>query len=328
MPAPKPNTGESREDFISRCMGDEMMVEEFEENDQRFAVCQDIWERNKPDSAKTFWRFQAATDLPDTGELTLYGPFNSDPPWLDDEITPKRFKQELDALGEIKQLRVMINSDGGDVFAGQAIHSMLARHPAKVTVYIDGLAASIASIVAMAGDTVIMPKNAMMMIHDPWTIGIGNARDFRKLADTLDHIRESMLAAYENKTQMERGKLINMLNAETWMTAEEAVEMGFADEIEESKKIAASLIKPGLVEINGQRFDISKFKNPPAWDAPARSDPTKRDIERALRDAGLSRDRAKAILATGWKESAANEPQEEIQRLYLQHLKIKGASNA
>ena len=115
---------------------------------------------------KKFWSFKALDET--TGELLLYGEI-SDISWWGDEVTPKQFKEDLDALGDIDVLNVYINSPGGDVFAGQAIYSMLKRHKAQVKVYIDGLAASIASLVAMAGDKVIMPANAMMMIHNPWT---------------------------------------------------------------------------------------------------------------------------------------------------------------
>lgn len=251
---------------------------------------------------RKFWEVRAAEDKPTTGELLLYGPIGPDDGmgWLFDEVTPKQFKADLDALGDIAELRVFINSGGGDVFAGQAIYSMLSRHTAKVTVFIDGLAASIASIVAMAGDTVIMPRNAMMMIHNPWTIGIGDAREFRKLAETLDAIRESMFAAYESKTNLTRSELIPLLNAETWLTAKDAVEKGFADEIEESKKIAASLVRPGVWAINGQEFDLSHYHNTP--DDLVQGDdailkPTKREIERSLRDVGYSQAEAKTILA-------------------------------
>ena len=250
---------------------------------------------------------------PKTGELSLYGPIGPDDgmSWLFDEMSPKQFKQELDGLGDISDLKVFINSPGGDVFAGQAIHSMLTRHKARVTVYVDGLAASIASIVAMAGDTVIMPRNAMMMVHNPWTVAMGDAREFRKTAETLDSIRESMLAAYQVKTKMERASLMTLLNAETWMTAEEAVDMGFADELEAEKKIAASLVRPGVFTVQGREFDLSRFANvPDQWAAPRdAAKPSKRDAEKALRDAGFSRDMAKALVARGW--AASDEPIEE-----------------
>jgi len=215
-----------------------------------------------PKKNKKFWQFRAKADTGQSeGELLLYGDI-SEASWWGDEVTPKQFKEDLDALGDISVLNVYINSGGGDVFAGQAIHSMLKRHKAQVKVYVDGLAASIASVIAMAGDIVYMPKNSMMMIHNPWTIAMGNAEDFRKLADDLDKIRESLVIAYQDKSGLERDKIIELLNAETWMTAEEAVSYGFADEIEETKQLAAS-VGNGRLTVNGQMFDLSRYRNPP-----------------------------------------------------------------
>lgn len=208
-----------------------------------------------------FWTIRAAEDAPDVAELLLYGEI-SDVTWWGDEVTPKQFKADLDALGNVREIKVYINSIGGDVFAGQAIHSMLRRHPAKVTVYIDGLAASIASVVAMAGDVVYMPRNAMMMLHNPWSLAVGNAEVFRKMAEDLDKIRESMVAAYQDKSGLDRDKIIELMDAETWLTAEEAVKLGFADEIEEAKQVAASLAG-GCLVINGQMCDLRRFRNPP-----------------------------------------------------------------
>lgn len=194
--------------------------------------------------SKKFWNFKNLDER--TGELTLYGEI-SDVSWWGDEVTPKEFKADLDSLGEIDTLNIYINSPGGDVFAGQTIHSMLKRHKAQKNVYIDGLAASIASVIVMAGDTIFMPKNAMMMIHNPWTIGIGNAADFRKLAEDLDKIRESLIAAYENHSALLREEIIKLMDEETWLTAEECLEYGFCDVVEEEKKVAASIDKTLLL---------------------------------------------------------------------------------
>lgn len=236
-----------------------------------------------------FWQFRAQAEDPAVGELLLYGPI-SEVSWWGDEVTPKQFWEDLQALGGISELKVYVNSGGGDVFAGQAIYSMLKRHPARVTVYVDGLAASIASVVAMAGDRVIMPRNAMMMVHNPWAMVIGTAADMRKMADDLDQIRESLIAAYQEKTDLSRRRLIAMMDAETWMTAEEAVELGFADELEEAKQVAASL-RGSLLVVNGLEVDLSRFRNPPkSLLAPvpypaARGSLAVRQIAAAIRDA-------------------------------------------
>ncbi|KJR48411.1 Prophage Clp protease-like protein [Desulfosporosinus sp. I2] len=210
---------------------------------------------------KKFWEFKAKAGSPNVGELLLYGDISSST-WWGDEVTPMTFAQELKGLGDISVLNIYINSGGGDVFAGLAIYSMLKRHPAQKNVYIDGLAASIASVIAMAGDTVYMPRNAMMMIHKAWTMAIGNANDLRKLADDMDKIDQSILTTYQEKTGMEPQKISEMVNAETWLTAEEAVALGFADVLEETKQIAASMNKDYLT-MNGLSFDLSRFRNPP-----------------------------------------------------------------
>lgn len=189
---------------------------------------------------KKFWSFKALDKK--TGELTLYGEISSDT-WYGDEVTPKEFKADLDKLGDIDTLNIYINSSGGDVFAGQAIHSMLKRHKANKNVYIDGLAASISSVIAMAGDTIYMPKNAMMMIHNPWTFGLGNAAEFRKLAEDLDKIRESLIVAYEERSALTRDEIIKIMDSETWLTADECFEYGFCDVVEKEKQMAACIDK-------------------------------------------------------------------------------------
>lgn len=200
--------------------------------------------------SKRFWNFKALDDK--TGELTLYGEISNET-WWGDEITPKEFKSDLDKLGELDELNIYINSPGGDVFAGQAVYSMLKRHKAHKNVYIDGLAASIASVIVMAGDTVFMPKNAMMMIHNPWTFGIGNATEFRKLADDLDKIREGLIAAYEDRSALTRDEIIKLMDSETWLTADECLGYGFCDVVEREKQMAAYIDKAVL----------ARYKNTP-----------------------------------------------------------------
>ena len=205
--------------------------------------------------AKKFWNFKAKDK--DNGELVLYGDISSST-WYGDEVTPVNFKKDLDNLGEIKNLDIFINSGGGDVFAGQAIYSMLKRHNATKTVYVDGIAASIASVIAMAGDVVKMPSNAMMMIHKAWSLAIGNSDDMRKMADVMDSVDESITETYIAKTGKDKEEIMEMLKAETWMTAKEAKEYGFADEIIADKKIAAS-IDDNFLNCNGVKFDMDKF---------------------------------------------------------------------
>jgi ATP-dependent Clp protease protease subunit len=220
---------------------------------------------------KPFWSFKASATDETLGELTLYGEIASSS-WYGDEVTPKQFKKDLDALGAIKNLKIYINSPGGDAFAGSAIYSMLKRHPAAKTVYIDGLAASAASLIAMAGDKVVMPANAMMMIHRAWTIVLGNANELRKVAEMCDKVDASILTTYVAKTGRSDEDIMALLDAETWMTAQEAVDGGFADEIEAERKIAASLTGR-VLNINGQTFDLERYKTLPPIDEHAPTDP-------------------------------------------------------
>lgn len=212
---------------------------------------------------KKTWEFKNKADNKEIGELLLYGDISSTS-WYGDEVTPRQFKQDLDALGDIKTLNIYINSNGGDVFAAQAMYSMVKRHSAYKNVYIDGLAASAASFFAMVGDTIYMPKNAMMMIHNPLAglLGYYFADELRQRADALDKIRESVIPTYAEKSGLDGEKIIEIMDAETWLTAEEAKGYGFADEIEEEKQVAASL-DAGYLVVNGQQFDLKPFKNVP-----------------------------------------------------------------
>lgn len=153
----------------------------------------------------------------------------SDETWYGDEVTPKLFKDELgEGNGPIT---VWINSPGGDVFAAAQIYNMLMDYPYDVTVKIDGLAASAASVIAMAGTTVEMSPVAMMMIHNPATIAIGDSEEMKKAVKMLDEVKESIMNAYEIKTGLARDKISKMMDAESWFNAKKAVELGFADKI-------------------------------------------------------------------------------------------------
>ena len=160
--------------------------------------------------------------------LVLEGTIAEDP-WFDDEVSPKMFKDELDA-GD-GDITVWINSPGGDCIAAAQIYNMLQAYKGKVTVKIDGIAASAASVIAMAGDTVYMSPVSMMMIHNPATIAFGDHVEMQKAMDMLSEVKESILNAYTLKTGQSRAKLSHLMDAETWMNANKAVELGFADDI-------------------------------------------------------------------------------------------------
>lgn len=172
----------------------------------------------------------------DTAEISIYDEIGY---W---GITAKSFSKDLKALGNnLKQINLHIHSPGGDVFDGIAIYNLLKNHPANVTVCIDGLAASMASVIAMAGNEVIMPENAMMMIHKPWGIQGGDAEDMRKYADLLDKVENTLIPAYANKTGKTPEELAEMLSAETWLNGKECVEQGFADKLAEPLVAMASI---------------------------------------------------------------------------------------
>lgn len=153
-------------------------------------------------------------------------------------ISAKEFARDLKDLGPVNEISLRINSPGGSVFDGNAIFNQLKQHKARVTAHIDGLAASMASVIAMAADHIVMPENALMMIHNPWTVSIGNAEELRKDADLLDTIKRTLLTAY-GRSAMTDEEISEMMDAETWLTGADAVEMGFADELEEEVAMAA-----------------------------------------------------------------------------------------
>ena len=160
--------------------------------------------------------------------LRLEGPIDSENFW-GDEITPQMFREDLEA--EDGDVTVWINSPGGNVFAAAEIYSMLKDYAGKVTVKVASLAASAASVVAMAGDTVQMSPTALLMLHDPSTVAMGNARDMEKAIAALNEVKESIVNAYAAKSGLRRGRIADLMSEETWLNAKKAVELGFADEV-------------------------------------------------------------------------------------------------
>lgn len=193
---------------------------------------------------KRFWEFKAQAQDPRVGELFIYGTISTYK-WDESDVTAASFQADLKALGDIHTLNLYINSPGGSVFQGQAIYSIIARARDRdgVTVHthVDGMAASIASVLALAGTKVHMPRNALMMIHDPWNIVAGNAAELRKAADDLDKIRLSMVEVYLAKAgdKLTPEKLDELMHAETWLTAQECYDYGFCDVLTDAKEVAA-----------------------------------------------------------------------------------------
>lgn len=175
-----------------------------------------------------FWNWVKNEGALEERTLFLNGEI-SDETWYGDEVTPQLFSDELNAGNG--NITVWINSPGGDVFAAAQIYNMLKSYKGNVTVRIDSLAASAASVIAMAGDTVEMSPVAMLMIHNPSTIVAGNTADMQHAIEMLDEVKESILNAYEAKTGMRRNKLAALMDNETWLNAKKALELGFCDRI-------------------------------------------------------------------------------------------------
>lgn len=177
-----------------------------------------------------FWKWSNSVSS-NNQELILDGPIASDT-WWGDEVTPDLFREELKQ--HAGDLTVVINSPGGDVFAGLAIYNALVNHNGNVTVRVDGLAASIASVIAMAGDKIIMSPGSMIMIHRPSVCAMGTVDDMEKAKDVLTKIEEGITPIYAKRTGLDEDKIAELLEAETWMLADKAVELGFADEVSEA----------------------------------------------------------------------------------------------
>lgn len=253
--------------------------------------------RNAP---REWFRFENAADE-ETADVYIFDEISD--PFLSEffgiGISASGFIRELQAL-KGKAINVHINSPGGSVFEGLAIYNNLRQHDAPVNVIVDGIAASIASVIAMAGDTVTMAPHSMMMIHEPWGFTVGNAADHEQQVKVLNKIGEDIAAVYRERADKRVNWRAKMAE-ETWLTDEDALSLGLADRIDTAASSAQN------------RFDLSRFRNAPP-DLAAAGDvdqtPTVREIEQVLRDAGLSTRQAKAVLATGWSALDARDDAE------------------
>jgi len=172
---------------------------------------------------RKFWNF---TSSGEEDVLRIDG-YIAETSWFDDDVTPKQFAAELETIEG--DLIVWINSGGGDCFAASQIYTMLKEHNGKITVKVDGLAASAASVIAMAGDKVLMSPTSMMMIHNPASLIFGEVQDLEQGIEMLNEVKESIINSYELKTGLSRTKLAHMMDSETWMSTKKAVDLGFAD---------------------------------------------------------------------------------------------------
>lgn len=232
-------------------------------------------------------------------EVMLYG----------DIIESEEFVDEFRRI-DSSDINVHINSRGGDVFQGVAIAAAIRRHKANVTVFVDGLAASISALIALSGNKLVMAKNTWFMIHDPWSIVIGGADDLRKSAELLDEIGDDLAATISEKSGIEKDQVVELMSKETWLNSEKAKDLGIADEIEGESEIE-------------DKFDLSVFNNVPKE---LRSDykPSPRSLEAALRDAGCSKKDAKAILAKGVSALRDVEPErrDDVNEIAARYLGV------
>ena len=213
----------------------------------------------------------------DTTELVIFGEIGND------GVKPADVRAKL--AGATGTVVAHINSPGGDFFDGLTIHNTL-RERGNIRVVIDGLAASAASIIAMAGDEIGMAQGAFLMVHEAWSLAVGPASEMRAVADVLDKISGEIAGIYANRTGQDRSKIAQMMAIETWLTAEEAVDQGFADTIAKT-------------EASFSAADLSVYRNAPRIPV-APPAPDKRTAEASLRQAGLSRRKAAALVAAGW----------------------------
>ena len=232
---------------------------------------------------KKFWNFIQNEDTSET-ELLFNGPISEDT-WWGDEVTPALFRDELAKVSG--NLTVWLNSPGGDVFAASQIYSMLKNHKGKVTVKIDGIAASAASVVAMAGDETLIAPTALMMIHDPSTCTMGNKADMEKAIILLDEVKESIINAYETKSHLSRNKIAKLMSDETWLNAKKAHEMGFVD---------------------GILFADNKKSVPEKGDEPDKKEPDEEKTEKEDSLTAMTYSKSKNLSAFLSKVSASAEP--------------------
>ncbi len=179
--------------------------------------------------------------------------------WYGDGLTSKRFAQQLKDLGDVENIKVRINSPGGAVSDGVAIYNTLKAHGATIEVVVEGMAASIASIIAMAGSSIEMGEGALMMVHSPWTWGMGNADQMRELAAVLDKFEDALLDIYVSRTGQARDEVRKLLKAETWLNGEDAVRLGFADKRTNSGDDEASALLQTQLKATFEKF-ATKFR--------------------------------------------------------------------
>jgi ATP-dependent protease ClpP protease subunit len=245
---------------------------------------------NPKTHAKSTGRIEIKSQAPGSAELYFYGDICSSSwdLWQQEDMCPQNVANFLNSLSGVKDIQIYINSGGGDSFAGLAIYNILKRNTATKTVHIDGIAASAASVIAMAGNTIIMPPGAQIMVHNPWTIAMGNANDLRKIADSLDVCEKGHVEVYlENAAEgVTEEQIKAMMDAETWMTGTQAAQV-FKEIDVQGTMVAASLDSGFMDRYQHVPESLAKAAEPNPGDNPA---PPDEGMESALA-------RARAVLA-------------------------------
>jgi ATP-dependent protease ClpP protease subunit len=222
---------------------------------------------------RAWYRFEAKADTPGVAHLYVYDAIGKSF-WDDDTVTAKKFIDDLNALGEdVATIHVHVNSPGGDVFDAVAIANALKQHKASIEMSIEGLAASAATLITCAGDTIRIGDNALIMVHNPWTFAFGEAEDLRKSAELLDKVRDSIVATYRWVSELSVEEIGALMDAETWMDAEEAVKNGFATEVVTGLKAAASIDPRCVAKLTKvpEKYQarVAALTTPPASPPPA-----------------------------------------------------------
>ena len=244
-------------------------------------------------SNKTWYQIKAKADKPKSADISIHDEIGL---W---GISASAFMRDLRGMGELDEINLSIHSPGGDVLDGWAIYNSLKSNKARVTARVEGLAASMASVILMAADTVEIPENAYIMIHNPWGFAMGDAEEMRDTADLLDKLGNGLVNAYASRTGNDEDEIREMMSAETWMDGKEAVERGFADKL------------IGAVALSARAFDSRKFKmTPPSLQAnsetpdpvaPVEETPTPAPVEEtpveAVEEAPVEEPQAKSLLS-------------------------------
>lgn len=269
------------------------------------------------DKSKGF--FNVIKTGPSKASIDMYGEI-VDEKMNDVETSAVSFKQALKDLGDVKDITLNINSPGGSVFSGISIYNMIKSHDANITANIQGLAASVATVIAMAADKVIMPSNSMFMIHNAWTLAIGNAKDLRKQADDLEKINATIFNSYVAKNpDIDHALLQNMMDEETWLTAQECKDLGLIDEIQNATPIAAKISPEMEAQFKNMPnqfkfYNVEEEPKPQDDPKPEEKDTDSKVINDKLDDIfTLLKDVAKAVVKKDDKEGKPEETKTQEQ---------------